>query len=143
MLLTKTASWSLAAALQHVRFEKNLALPKLYFRLKKNEQSNDSFDAVQDDFWAIFPPKRVQWPSQAQEDFFSYVYDWDTLEILYGSVSRLSVNILLCSSLFPCKLSIEGREGANLLQSSGGSILCQDEIGCDGVQVTAKSSVSF
>ena len=89
----------------------------------------------------MYPPNRVQWPKQAEEDFFSEIYDWDTLEIVAGSISRLSLTIELCSDLFPCHLSVEGTKGGDLLRSSIGSILCQNEIGCSGVQVLGRSFI--
>jgi hypothetical protein len=99
--------------------------------------------AVQKDLWAIYPPKHVQWPSRAEKDFFLDIYDWDTLELLPGSSSRLSLAVQLCTGLFPCYLNIEGREGANLLRSSGGNIVCLNQIGCSGVQVSVNKDVIY
>ncbi len=91
---------------------------------------------MQRDLWAIYPPKRVQWPSRAEKDFFLDIYDWDTLELLPESASRLSLAVQLCTGLFPCCLSIEGHEGTNLVRSIGGNINCLNQIGCRGVQVS-------
>ncbi len=93
-------------------------------------------NAVQRDLWAIYPPKHFQWPSRAEKDFFLDIYDWDTLELLPGSASRLASAIPLCTGRFPCYLSVQGHKGANLLRSSGGTILCQNQLGCSGVQVS-------
>ena len=91
---------------------------------------------VQKDLWAIYPPKRIQWPSRSKEDFFIDVYDWDTLELLPGSESRLSLAVELCFGLFPCSISVEGHPGTSLHRSSDGQILCLNQLGCSSVQVS-------
>ena len=91
---------------------------------------------MQNDLWAIYPPAHILWTTNADLDFFTDVYDWDTLD-LSGSASQLSISVQLCSSLFPCRISIEGREDTYLLRYGSGSLLCQVQIGCSGIQVTA------
>ncbi len=99
-------------------------------------------NAVQRDLWAIYPPKHLQWPSRADKDFFLDIYDWDTLELLPGSASRLATAVPLCTGLFPCFLSVQGHRGASLLRNSGGTILCLNQLGCSGVQVSMPKATS-
>jgi hypothetical protein len=90
---------------------------------------------VQNDLWALYPPARLLWRESADLDFFNDVYDWDTLELIPGSPSQLAISIQLCTSLFPCRLSIEGLKQTPLVRYSSGNIVCQVQIGCSGVKV--------
>ena len=86
---------------------------------------------------ATFTPQIVRWTSSAYD--FVYTYDWDTFALDSIANSSLSLQIRLCTGLYPCTLQILGSAGSSLQRIDKGSIACWASDGCSRVSLAAIS----
>jgi hypothetical protein len=86
---------------------------------------------------ALTLPREIFWPRKLEESWFIDVFDWDTTIIDAAVPSRTSISLDLCSGIFPCSLSIQGRQSqaALILQSELGFISCSFGSGCSGIRL--------
>ena len=105
--------------------------------------TNGHLRAVQNDLWAVYAPSQIDWPEIAEKDFFINVYDWDTLEFYPGSITRIALNMELCTGTFPCAISLVGGQDSKVLQKDSGTFLCSVLAGCNGVKVKKLRTASY
>ena len=87
---------------------------------------------------AVSYPSVLGWPA-IQSDFLE-LYDWDKIVLNASSQANLSLQLDLCTGIFPCVMNVKGFNMGTILVSSNGSINCMASAGCLSVTV---QSVAF
>ncbi len=88
------------------------------------------------DLRAVTLPRDVVWgPESKGAVLFIGLFDWDQIIIHQRSNAVLSLNIELCTKLFPCALQIKATEFGQITRVGNGSFLCLGSAGCSGMQL--------
>ena len=84
-------------------------------------------------------PNVLPWPTDGGIFEFLNIYDWDQVFIDSSGSALLAAPIVLCTSIFPCKLEIHGESNETstglLYRKSTGTISCLDQNLCLGMTV--------
>ena len=81
-------------------------------------------------------PKPVFWPEFAGPADFIDVFDWDWFILNPFQESTLNIQIRLCTSYFPCALTIVGDGFGSLNFGENASIACIQSEGCNSMTIT-------
>ena len=84
-------------------------------------------------------PKGLSWPNRFGAGFFVFIYDWDWITLGSDYQNILNIQVQLCTSIFPCALSIRGDLDSqrSIHRKGNGSFTCQAGTGCSSVLITS------